>query len=157
MSNSEKHNPARLLVCGGFAEEVECIRNGKSDPSVALTSSIHLLALFLNLIHLAARWTCWNGFTRMMDVIVKNAKVNMWHGIKKEKTFFFKSESASHVSSSQRSDLPSFSNNIQCEDNCCVHAQGSALIFKTGDSTAKNRPVSLMTVSGHINYTEAHL
>lgn len=76
----------------GVAEEVECIRNGKADPSVALTSSIHLLVLFLNLIHLAAQQTrvaCWKGFTCVMDAIVRNAKVNMWHSSKTEKTFFF--------------------------------------------------------------------
>lgn len=66
------------------------MRNRKVDASAALTSGIHLLVLFLNLIHLAARQTgvaCWKGFAPVMDATVKNAKVNMRQsGEKKKKT-----------------------------------------------------------------------
>lgn len=112
--------------------------NREVDPSAALTSGIHLLVLFLNLIHLAAPQTgvaCWKGFMCVMDAIVRNAKVNMRRsGEKKKKkrrglSYF---QSASPVSSSVQSDLGSLCNNIQREDNCWVHAHGLALIFKNG-------------------------
>lgn len=154
MSKSEKHNPARRRR--GRAEEVECTRSREVDPSAALTSGIHLLVLFLNLIHLAAQQTsvaCWKGFMCVMDAIVRNAKVNMRRsGEKKRGLSYFKS--ASHVSSSLQSDLASLCNNIQREDNCWVHAHGLALIFKTGHGAAERRPVSLMTVCRRITYTE---
>lgn len=76
-------------VCGR-AEEAECARNREVDPSAALTSGIHLLVLFLNLIHLAAQQTsvaCWKGFMCVMDAIVKNAKVNMRHSGEKKEEF----------------------------------------------------------------------
>lgn len=145
-------------VCGR-AKEAECTRNREVDPSAALTSGIHLLVLFLNLIHLAAQQTsvaCWKGFVCVMDAIVKNAKVNMRHsGEKKRRISYFKS--ASHVSSSLQSDLASLCNNIQREDNCWVHAHGLALIFKTGHGAEEKRPVSLMTVCRHITYTKTEL
>lgn len=69
---------------------------GRLIPSAALTSGIHLLVLFLNLIHLAAQQTgvaCWKGFTCVMDAIVRNAKVNIRCSSKKKKkkgrTFLF--------------------------------------------------------------------
>lgn len=144
MSKSGKHKPARQRR--GHAEEVECIRNGEVDPSAALTSGIHLLVLFLNLIHLAAQRTsiaCWKGLIFLMDAIVRNAKVNMRHSRKKnpQKTLwkcrclsYFKSDS--FVSSSQQSDLASHCNNIQTEDNCWVHAHVLELICKTGHGMA---------------------
>lgn len=156
MSKSEKHNPARQRR--GRAEEVECMRNREVDPSAALTSGIHLLVLFLNLIHLAAQQTsvaCWKGFMCVMDAIVRNAKVNMRRSSKKRRRrglSYFKS--ASLVSSSPQSDLASLCNNIQREDNCWVHAHGLALIFKTGHGAAVKRPVSLMTVCRRIAYTK---
>lgn len=140
MSKSEKHNPARQRR--GHAEEVECMRNRAVDPSAALTSGIHLLVLFLNLIHLAAQQTsaaCWKGFMCVMDAIVRNAKVNMRRcSTKKNKKCGGLSHfrSASLVSSSLQSDLASLCNNIQGEDNCWVHAHGLALIFKTGHGAA---------------------
>lgn len=154
MSKSEKHNPARQRR--GRAEEVECTRNREVDPSAALTSGIHLLVLFLNLIHLAAQQTsvaCWKGFTCVMDAIVRNAKVNMRRGSEKKKRGLSYFKSASHVSSSLQSDLASLCNNIQREDNCWVHAHGLALIFKTGHGVAEKRPVSLVTVCRRITYT----
>lgn len=62
--------------------------NREVDPSAALTSGIHLLVLFLNLIHLAAPQTgvaCWKGFMCVMDAIVRNAKVNMRRSGEKKK------------------------------------------------------------------------
>lgn len=138
------------------------MRNREVDPSAALTSGIHLLVLFLNLIHLAAQQTsvaCWKGFMCVMDAIVRNAKVNMRRSSKKKKKerglSYFKS--ASHVSSSLQSDLASLCNNIQREDNCWVRAHGLALIFKTGHGAAEKRPVSLMTVCRRITYTKTDL
>lgn len=135
------------------------MRNREVDPSAALTSGIHLLVLFLNLIHLAAQQTsvaCWKGFMCVMDAIVRNAKVNMRCCSKKKGGLsYFKS--ASHVSSSLQSDLASLCNNIQREDNCWVHAHGLALIFKTGHGAAEKRPVSLMAVCRRITYSETDL
>lgn len=42
------------------------------------------------------------------------------------------------------------------EDNCCVHAHGMALIFKTSHNAAEERLVSLIAVCRHITYTETH-
>lgn len=72
----------------GGGDEVECTRSEEVDPLPALTSGIHLLVLFLNLIHLAARQTgvaCWKGFMSVMDAIVRNAKVNMRRGGRKKR------------------------------------------------------------------------
>lgn len=133
--------------------------NREAEPSAALTSGIHLLVLFLNLIHLAAQQTsvaCWKCSVCVMDAIVRNAKVNMRCSSRKKRGLsYFKS--ASHVSSSLQSDLASLCNNIQREDNCWVHAHGLALIFKTGHGAAEKRPVSLMTVCRRITYTETDL
>lgn len=158
MSKWEKHNPARQRR--GRAEEVECTRNREVDPSAALTSGIHLLVLFLNLIHLAAQQTgvaCWKGFMCVWWMLLSEMPRSICDAAAKKKRGLSYFKSASHVSSSLQSDLASLCNNIQREDNCWVHAHGLAMIFKTGHGAAEKRPVSLMTVCRRITYTKTDL
>lgn len=134
------------------------MRNRKVDASAALTSGIHLLVLFLNLIHLAARQTsvaCWKGFTCVMDATVKNAKVNMRQsGVEKKRVDFLISKVVPMYHQVCNLTLLfsviTFSGRTTAGRVC----HGLALIFKTGHGAAEKRPVSLMTVCRHITYTK---
>ena len=88
----------------------------------------------------------------MMDAIVRNAKVNNRRRQQGKKNGLSYFKSASHVSSSVQSDLPSVIT-FRGRTTAGRALMGLPLMFKPGHGASEKRPVSLMTVCRRITYT----